>query len=116
MIKALEDLVKELNNGRTFGATISISKMLNISDVSVHNWFVGKSVPSEENIKKIAKKTKRKFEDVQKIFVENANINSYNKNSFNSDNKKEIELKDKEIELLKKEIELLKKEIQILKK
>lgn len=117
MIKDLEILVKELNNGKIYGATSNISKLLKISNVSVHNWFVGKSIPSEDNIVKIAKKTKRKPEDVQKIFIENSTINSNNKNSFNyTSDTKEIELLKKEIELKNKEIELLKKEMELLKK
>lgn len=118
MIKELEILIKELNNGKLHGATIAISKMLNISNVSVHNWLVGKSVPSEDNIKKLAKKVKRNPEDIQKIFIDNSkNINSNNVNSFNnSDNKKEIELLQKEIKLKDKEIELLKKEMDLIRK
>lgn len=117
MIKDLEELIKELNNGKVFGATISISKWLKISNVAVHNWLSGKSVPSEDNIIKIAKKTKRNPEDVKKIFIDNSVINSNNKNSFNyTSDTKEIELLKKEIELKNKEIELLKKEMELLKK
>ena len=116
MIKDLEDLIKELNNGKVFGATISISKWLKISNVTVHNWLTGKTIPSDKNIKEIAKKTKRNPDDVQKIFVANSNINSNNKNSFNYPSTKELDLLKKEIELKNKEIELLKKEMELLKK
>lgn len=116
MIKELEFLIKELNNGRVRGATIAISDLLGISNVSVHNWIKGKAIPSKENIEKIAKKTNRSPKDVQKIFVDNSNINSNNSNSFNYNADKEIELKNKEIELLKKELELKNKEIALLKK
>ena len=90
--------------------------MLKISDVSVHNWFVGKAIPSKDNINKIAKKIKKSPNEIQKIFIDNSAINSYNKDSFNHDAKKEIELLKREIELKDKEIYLLKKEIELLKK
>lgn len=113
MIKDLENLIKQLNNGKIHGATVSLSKFLKISNVSVHNWLAGKSIPSEENINKIAKRANREPDDVKKIFISNSFSN--NQNSFNCTDKenellrKEIELKNKEIELLKKEMELNKR-------
>lgn len=116
MIKDLENLIKELNDGKLRGAPTTLAKMLKISDVSVHNWLVGKAIPSKENLNKIAKKVKRNPNDIQKIFIDNSVINSYNKESFNNDAIREIELLKKEIELKDKEIYLLKKEIEMLKK
>lgn len=114
----LIELLKSINNGKVKGAKLKLAKHLNVSSASVSQWISHKTEPSADNIEKMAKFFKVPTTTIQKIFLENSNINSYNKinNSFNSTLNKEIELKNKEIELLKKEIELKNKEIELLKK
>lgn len=113
MNKELENLIKELNNGKLFGATSNIAKWLNISHVAVSNWLKGKAFPSEDNIEKIAKKTKRNFDDIKKIFE--FNVQSKNIGSFNNATSEEIKNYKERIKLLEEKIAFLEEKITFYK-
>lgn len=113
MNKELENLIKELNNGKLFGATSNIAKWLNISHVAVSNWLNGKTLPSEDNIEKMAKKTKKDYDDIKKIFE--LNYQSNNKNSFNKISTNEINNYKERIKLLEEKIAFLEEKITFYK-
>ena len=118
MDEELVALLKSINNGKFNGAKLKLAKHLKVSSASVSQWIAHKTEPSADNIEKMAKFFNVPSKTIQKIFLENSNINSNNKinNSFNNTNSKEVELLKKEIELKNKEIELLKKEMELNKK
>ena len=118
MKEVLEQLIKDLNNGKMHGATSNIGKLLGVSHVSIHNWLTGKANPSEDNIKKMAKILNRPEKEIQKIFaIKDSKIsNSFNTTIEADALRKQLELKNKEIELRDKELELKNKEIELLKK
>lgn len=64
------ELLKQINNGKERGAQTKLANDLAITTASVANWFSGKSYPTDENIKKIAKIYKLNFEEVRKAFYD----------------------------------------------
>lgn len=64
------ELLKHINNGKERGAQTKLASDLSLTTASVANWFSGKSYPTDENIKKIAKQYKLSFEEVKNAFYD----------------------------------------------
>lgn len=64
------ELLKHINNGKERGAQTKLASDLSLTTASVANWFSGKSYPTDENIKKIAKQYKLSFEEVKNAFLD----------------------------------------------
>ncbi len=97
-----ENLLKDFNSGIKAGSQSKLAKKLGIVSQAVNQWLSGKTVPSEENIIKMAKILKKSQKELEDV--------------FKSDNdKNEIEALKKENETLKKELELRYNLIEFLK-
>jgi len=63
-----EELLKEWNNGIIRGSQLKLARVMGLSHVSITRWFSGQQIPSEENIKKMAKIFKKSEEDINALF------------------------------------------------
>lgn len=113
MKKEIEDFLREINGGKINKAQKKLADLLKVSEPTVSNWLSGKIKMSDENAIKLANKTHRTREEIQKIFAVNSVIGD--NNVVGELKNKELELKDKEIEIQKREIDLLKKELEVWK-
>ena len=113
MKEVLEQLIKDLNNGKMHGATSNIGKLLGVSHVSIHNWLTGKANQSEDNIKKMAKILNRPEKEIQKIFdfSNSNNIIGDNNSMYINENK---QLKER-ITLLEEKIKFLEEQVLFYK-
>ncbi len=114
MNDALEQLLKDLNNGQLHGAISNLGKILGVSHVAISNWVSGKAKPSEDNIKKIAQLLKRSEKEIQKIFDFSNSKNIIGNNNTMIINENEM-LKEKN-KLLQEKIKFLEDQISFYKK
>lgn len=63
-----EQLLKAVNYGKMRGAQSVLAKKIKLSTASVANWFIGKTYPTEENIKRIANAYNLDINEVRKAF------------------------------------------------
>lgn len=96
----------------------SLGKKLGITPSMIGNWITGYRNPSLSSLKKISKAT---GVPLNYFFENSSNIQAGNtiygeKNEFNNNSLKDVELLKKEIELLKRELEIERKEKELLKK
>ena len=64
------ELLKQINEGQIRGAQAKLASKLGLSTASVANWFSGKSFPSAENIKKMARAYKLDEKELKATFLD----------------------------------------------
>lgn len=64
------ELLKLINEGQVRGAQAKLASKLGLSTASVANWFSGKSFPSAENIKKMARAYKLDEKELKATFLD----------------------------------------------
>ena len=64
------ELLKLINEGQIRGAQAKLASKLGLSTASVANWFSGKSFPSAENIKKMARAYKLDEKELKATFLD----------------------------------------------
>jgi SOS-response transcriptional repressor LexA len=69
-----ENFLKEINDGKLFGAQAKLAKLLRIAQPSVLRWFKDGKEPSREHIKKMAKIFKKPEKEIEHIFGVSDNI------------------------------------------
>lgn len=115
------ELLKKINYGKISGAQSKISQKLKVSTAAVSNWFNGKTLPTEENLKQISKNFNVDIDILRQVFYGyNDKENNFFQNNGNiiDDNKGNVNINSSEsvrLALLEKDFELLKKEVEIIK-
>lgn len=116
----LDDLLRQINNGKLRGAKRKLASELDVSDATVGRWISGIMSPTGDFIKKMAKIFNTTEEEIRdafgsgnKNFLSNSNI--IGNIDSNSGNIEMQSASDTRLALLQKDIEIIKKDIEIIK-
>lgn len=109
---SFEKLLKDFNSGIKSGSQSKLAKKLGIVSQSVNQWLSGKTIPSEENIVKMAKIFKISQKELENIFKLEEDDKTESLQKEIEKLKEELKLRDELIDFLRIENKNLKNKIE----